>query len=63
MWRQARHPETALRIARLQNELGQLERIGPMLTKWSEGLVEEPTPQAVAMAEASAAKARAASGH
>jgi hypothetical protein len=61
-WRSSRHPDVAARIVHLQNGLGQIKRLAPMLKKWSDQLVSEPSPQTVAAAEESAARARAASG-
>jgi len=57
-WRVARHPELARRLASLSNGLMQLERIAPMLPKWSASLVEEPDAATLAAAEATAAKAQ-----
>jgi hypothetical protein len=61
-WRKKRHPEDAARIARLRNGLTQLDRLGPMLQKWADQIVEEPAAAAVAAAEATAAAARKAAG-
>jgi predicted phage tail protein len=60
-WRGTRHADTASKIAHLSNAIAQLERIAPMLTKWSSSLVDEPSAMAVAAAEATAARAKAVS--
>ena len=62
LWRSKRHPETAARIRRLRDGTAQLERLAPMLQKWSGELVGELDVVAVAAAEASAAQAREAAG-
>ena len=61
-WRKRRHPDAAARITKLRNAISQMDRLGSMLTKWSEGLVDQPSTAAVAAAEQSAVEAtRAAS--
>lgn len=61
-WRAKRHPDTVVRIARLQAGLAQMERLAPMFQKWTDQLLEEPNAAALAAAENSAKEAaRAAS--
>jgi hypothetical protein len=57
-WRSTYHPDIATNIAHLRNGLAQLERVGPMLKKWSAALVDEPNAAAVAAAEESERETR-----
>ena len=61
-WRKVRHSDDAAKIAHLSNGITQLSRIAAMLPKWSDQLVEEPSAQTIAAAEATAARAKMASG-